>query len=282
MVDLFSFINIFGFLWCYNFIAGIGAVTIAGTIGEWYFTRPPAEGKKDLPNSTMIGALLRVFRFHLGSIAFGSFIIAVVQMMRICLEYVDRQTKKLQESNIVIKLVMKVVKCCLWCFEKCIKYLTFNAYIIVATRGVGFIPAACKSFKLLLDNIATIGILNIVAAFMMLLGKLFIVFLSVYASYTWINTSPEFWKADPANDIEEGSNSLTNRFIPMSVVALFSFIMANNFLGIYGMAIDTIMLCFCEDLSVNKNSTDNYYMGDDLRKAIGQKGKAKKIYSNEE
>ena len=31
---------------------------------------------------------------------------------------------------------MKVVQCCLWCFEKIVKYLTRNAYIYVSITGV--------------------------------------------------------------------------------------------------------------------------------------------------
>ena len=43
-----------------------------------------------------ISSLARVLFYHLGSIAFGSFIIALVQFIRVCLEVVDHQTKKLQ------------------------------------------------------------------------------------------------------------------------------------------------------------------------------------------
>ncbi len=35
-------------------------------------------------------------RFHLGSIAFGSLIIAIVQFIRLCLEYLDHKTKAMQ------------------------------------------------------------------------------------------------------------------------------------------------------------------------------------------
>ena len=35
-------------------------------------------------------------RFHLGSLAFGSLIIAIIQFVRLVLEYVDRKTQTMQ------------------------------------------------------------------------------------------------------------------------------------------------------------------------------------------
>ena len=47
----------------------------------------------------------RCFRYHLGTLAFGSLIIAIVQMIRIVLEYVDRKLKN--NENEVTKFIMK-------------------------------------------------------------------------------------------------------------------------------------------------------------------------------
>ena len=43
----------------------------------------------------------RVARYHLGSMALGSFVIAVCQLLRALLEYLDRQTRQAQEANAV-------------------------------------------------------------------------------------------------------------------------------------------------------------------------------------
>ena len=45
-------------------------------------------------------------RYHLGSIALGSFIIAVIQFIRAVLEYVDRQMKTANPNNMVMKYLM--------------------------------------------------------------------------------------------------------------------------------------------------------------------------------
>ena len=45
-------------------------------------------------------------RYHLGSIALGSFIIAIIQFIRAVLEYIDRQMKAANPGNVVLKYLM--------------------------------------------------------------------------------------------------------------------------------------------------------------------------------
>jgi len=74
-------------------------------------------------------------RYHLGSIALGSFIVAVVQFIRAILEYVDKKTKRLQDTNPVVKFFMCCVKYCVWYLEQVLKFINRNAYILVAVKG---------------------------------------------------------------------------------------------------------------------------------------------------
>ena len=43
--------------------------------------------------------MIRTFRFHLGSLAYGAFLVAVVQFLRLAAEYIDYKTKDLQANN---------------------------------------------------------------------------------------------------------------------------------------------------------------------------------------
>ena len=49
--------------------------------------------------------LVSVVRYHLGSIAFGSLIIAIIQMIRVLLEYVE--TKLKSYDNDFVKYLLK-------------------------------------------------------------------------------------------------------------------------------------------------------------------------------
>ena len=46
---------------------------------------------------------------------------------------------------------------------------------------------------------------------------------------------------------------------PVAVIMLFSFLTAHCFLSVYDMAVDTLLLCFCEDYRVNDGTAGKEY-----------------------
>ena len=70
-----------------------------------------------------------MFRYHLGSLALGSMILALVQVIRYLLYRLERQTAK--SGNAVANICVKCMQCIMWCFERFIKFLNKNAYIQV-------------------------------------------------------------------------------------------------------------------------------------------------------
>lgn len=71
-----------------------------------------------------------LFRFHAGSIAFGSLIIAVVQLLRVILAYIQKKLKG--KSGKIVDALLCMLQCCLWCFEKILRYINRQAYIEVS------------------------------------------------------------------------------------------------------------------------------------------------------
>ena len=128
---------------------------------------------------TVISAFWRLVRFHLGTAAFGSFIIALIQLVRIILAYIEHLVKKyevrmnleisefyngpiLQKKGfgaagkvalVILKAVLACLQCILACFERFMKFINVNAYIETAIYGYNFCRAAMKAFKLLVRNV---------------------------------------------------------------------------------------------------------------------------------
>merc|ERR1712227_1062690 len=88
-------------------------MVIAGAVAGWYFTRDKSDLK--LP---ILGSFKRLVIYHLGTVAFGSFIIALVQLVRMILAYIER---KLAKRTNACGPLLKCCQCVLWCFEKCLK-----------------------------------------------------------------------------------------------------------------------------------------------------------------
>lgn len=88
---------------------------------------------------------LFISRYHTGSIAFGSLLIAIIQLIRIILEYIDHKLKG--KENRVVKFILCCCKCCFWCLEKFMKFINRNAYIMVISCG--FLDSCIGWFKVM-------------------------------------------------------------------------------------------------------------------------------------
>ncbi|KAA8594561.1 hypothetical protein FQN60_011696 [Etheostoma spectabile] len=87
---LFQFYNVFLFFWCANFVTALGQVTLSGAFASYYwaFKKPD-----DIPSYPIFSSLGRALRYHTGSLAFGSLILSIVQVIRVLLEYLDTKLK---------------------------------------------------------------------------------------------------------------------------------------------------------------------------------------------
>ena len=56
----------------------------------------------------VIQSLWRLVRYHLGTVAFGSFIIALIQFIRMIMHYIEKKLKKNGGDNKVIEMCLKV------------------------------------------------------------------------------------------------------------------------------------------------------------------------------
>jgi len=101
----------------------------AGTC-MWYFTGQ-GEAMSDNPHGvSFLKAFSGAMWFHCGSIAMGSFLIALITFIRVIFEYIIYQYEKVgNKENPVYKAFKCVARCILWMLDKYVKFITKNAYI---------------------------------------------------------------------------------------------------------------------------------------------------------
>ncbi|XP_023272092.1 choline transporter-like protein 2 isoform X3 [Seriola lalandi dorsalis] len=256
-----QFYNVFLFFWCANFVIGLGQMTLAGAFASYYwaFVKPD-----DMPAFPVFSSLGRSLRYHTGSLAFGSLILSIVQIIRVLLEYLDHKLKGAQ--NKFAKFLLCCLKCCFWCLEKFIKFLNRNAYIMVAIYGKNFCTSARDAFFLLMRNMIRVAILDKVTDFLLFLGKLLIVGLvGVFAFFFFSGRVKAF---------EDTAPNLHYYWVPIMTVVVGSYLIAHGFFSVYAMCVDTLFLCFLEDLERNDGSAERpYLMPDSLRKILNKKNK---------
>ncbi|KAK6324013.1 hypothetical protein J4Q44_G00063520 [Coregonus suidteri] len=78
-----------GLIWISQFILACQQMTVAGAVVTYYFTR----NKSQLPMTPIVSSMLRLARYHLGTVAKGSFIITLVEIPRLILTYIHNQLK---------------------------------------------------------------------------------------------------------------------------------------------------------------------------------------------
>ncbi|XP_021061928.1 choline transporter-like protein 2 isoform X2 [Mus pahari] len=261
--------NAFMFFWLANFVLALGQVTLAGAFASYYWAMRKPD---DMPAFPLFSAFGRALRYHTGSLAFGSLILAIVQIIRVMLEYLDQRLKVAQ--NKFAKFLMVCLKCCFWCLEKFIKFLNRNAYIMIAIYGTNFCTSARNAFFLLMRNIIRVAVLDKVTDFLFLLGKLLIV--------GSVGILAFFFFTHRIRIVQDTAPPLNYYWVPILTVIIGSYLIAHGFFSVYGMCVDTLFLCFCEDLERNDGSQERpYFMSPELRdillKGSPQEGKQEEV-----
>ncbi|XP_049911770.1 choline transporter-like protein 5-B isoform X2 [Epinephelus moara] len=251
--------NLFVFLWLVNFTIALGQCTLAGAFASYYWAlRKPT----DIPACPLYSSFSRAIRYHTGSLAFGSLILAVVQLVRIVLEYLDHNLKGSQ--NAFARFVLCCLKCCFWCLEHFIKFINRNAYIMIAIYGKNFCTSSKDAFFLLMRNVIRVAVLDKVTDFLLFLGKLLISgSVGVLAFFFFTRKIPV---------IQEEVPSLNYYWVPLLTVIFGSYMIAHGFFNVYAMCVDTLFLCFLWDLEVNDGSPSRpFYMNSTLRRIVSKK-----------
>ncbi|KAJ8404158.1 hypothetical protein AAFF_G00339310 [Aldrovandia affinis] len=207
-------------------------------------------------------------RYHTGTLAFGSLILSLVQLIRVLLEYVDHKLKSKGADNKCIKFLLCCLKCCFWCLEKFLKFLNRNVYIMVSMYGKNFCTSARDAFFLLMRNVLRVAVLDKVTDFLLFLGKLLIVASVGIFSF--------FFFSGRIKAIEETTPTLNYYWVPILTLIVGSYLIAHGFFSVYAMCVDTLFLCFLEDLERNDGSAERpYLMPESLLKILKKKNDPK-------
>ncbi|XP_043534109.1 choline transporter-like protein 4 [Chiloscyllium plagiosum] len=255
--------NIVGFLWCMNFVLALGQCTLAGAFASYYWAfKKPA----DIPYFAVSSSFMRSLRYHTGSLAFGALILTIVQLIRIILEYLDHKLK--HYHNPFTKFLLCCLKCCFWCLEKFIKFINRNAYIMIAVYGKNFCVSAKNAFKLLMRNVVRVVVLDKITDLLLLFGKLLVVGgVGVLAFFFFTG---RIKIPNPTFQVP----TLNYYWVPILTLVVGSYMIAHGFFSVYNMCVDTLFLCFLEDLERNDGSAEKpYYMPSSLMKILNKKNK---------
>ncbi|XP_021924894.1 choline transporter-like protein 1 isoform X2 [Zootermopsis nevadensis] len=243
--------NLLGLFWFIQFCTGCQHMIIAGAVGKWFFTR-----NKNNLGFPVSKSFFNLVRYHLGTVAMGSLFIALVQLARTILAAIQSQLKG--HENAVSRCLFRTCQCCLYCFEKILKYLSRNAYIETAVFGYSFCRGGQEAFRHLASNALRVAAINSVGDFVLFLGKALVVVATILIGITMF----------------DDKTGIRHVWVPLTLAGIFAYLVAHCFITVYEMAIDTIFLCFCEDCERNDGLSRPYYMSRGLMEFVQNSKKA--------
>lgn len=217
----------------------------------WYFARD----KSTVGNRTVLKSVKWAMTFHFGTAAFGSLIIAIIKTIRAVVRYIQKQAKKSRFAR-VVKVVLCAIQCCLWCVEKCMKFINKNAYIQTAIFGYSFCTAARKAFFLILRNLKRITAVAMVAGVVLFMGKLIVPVAVAFVAYNVLQ-----------------SLDLHGIFLPLVITFVISFMTMEMFNEVFDMCIATVLQCYVADEEMIDNPADRFASGS-LRSCVVATGEA--------
>jgi len=156
------FVCAFVLIWGSQVAYNICHVVYCGVFGRWYCRQDES--------TRLRKSLAAAFTTSLGSICFGSLVIAMVR----ALEFMVRQMRRDQqgEGNMVACILLLILECVIACIGDIMEYFSEWAYVQVAVRGVSFYNAVKITYSmcscanlifilqdLLLDSVVTFGAL---------------------------------------------------------------------------------------------------------------------------
>ncbi|KAK5924513.1 hypothetical protein CgunFtcFv8_017122 [Champsocephalus gunnari] len=229
-----------GLVWITEFILACQQMTVAGAVVTYYFTRD----KNRLPVAPILSSVLRLVRYHLGTVAKGAFIITLVKIPRLFLMYIHNQLRG--KENACARCLLKTCICCLWCLEKCLNYLNQNAYAATAINSTSFCTSARDAFVILVENALRVATINAIGDFVLFLGKVLIVTCTAFCGVLLLNAQ----------------RSYAEWLLPLVIVCLFSFLVAHCFLSVFEIVVDVLFLCFAIDTKYNDGTPGREFFMD--------------------
>jgi choline transporter-like protein 2/4/5 len=237
--SLFMF---FGYLWISACIEYLSRFVVIMSACTYYFNnhrdKPDEENPPDVGYSFKCGYLN-----HMGSIAFGAFIIAFIRFIKFIFYNMAKKLQSLggpegEESNGCINCLVGCGACILNCIEKICDYLNEAAYCYMAVTGDHFLSSAWNAFLLNLKHGMKFAFANTIAKMFIFIGKIGIVVANCFSLYFIM----KFRK-----DLDE----VNTMWAPIIIVAIVTYYAASLFLSLFEEAVMSLLTCLSFDMETH-------------------------------
>jgi len=240
---LWTLLIIYGILsiWVLCFLKAFYQYVLAYVVVAYYYEPYDYYGYKDMECCGFLAiaqGTCNALVFHTGSLAFGSFIITIFQVIEKFIQYLQKLNKEHGDLAIV-KCLLCCCFCCVKCMEEFMSFINKNCYIQMAISSSGFCSSLRKVIQVLASIAGTVALLNGAAYIMEVFGVVLISALCGLLTYA-IVTNGTF--------VDETSSHFVDSPEAATIIgAIVGALVAMAFMVIFDMVADTLLYCFGYD-----------------------------------
>lgn len=244
------YFNLFAILWIVAFFVSSGDFIIGASACIWYFNQVPAGAskreKKEHRTTYSINpvctAIYWLYRYHLGSIALGAFMLAVVWAIRLIMAYIYAKLKETGATkNQLVKYVMYVIQCFLQCFERFIRFVNKQAFIYIGLTGKNFCESMLNAFQVVIRHPIEFALLAGLGHFFMYVGMASIILGSMGVGYAMMVFIPTI------------ADQITSPFAPLVIIGVLTYPVADLCLDVYMVACYAVLHCYYVDCRLQES-----------------------------
>ena len=218
---LLVFLFLISYFWSIQVITNVVHVTVAGTVGTWWFTPQDASS---CCSRAVTDSWVRAMTYSFGSICFGSLIVAIIQAVK----EVIRNMREQGDS-----LLACLAECLIGCIEQLVEYFNKWAYVYVGLYGFSFMEAGknvmtlfrSKGWTVIISDMLIDSVLSMVALGVGVLTGIIGIFVAQAAGI----------------DLSQGMVVL-----PFFLGFIFGFALAATLFSIVSSAVNTVIVCYAE------------------------------------
>ena len=228
--------SIFALFWMNGFILSLGQTIIAGAVGVWYFT--PNHSKSSLGTYPIRTGFRNAFIYHLGTVAFGSLILAAIKFVRFLFFWNVKAQAAGNKGNKIFACITACIYSILKFIEKVVNFLNKNAFIQTALMGTNFCVSCGNAVSLIIRNAGRIGTLGLIGGAVHFLGLTFITAATGLAG--WAILASWF------------DGQLTSPIAPVIIFLIIGYCIGSVVISVFSIAVDSILQCFVSDEELHK------------------------------
>ena len=233
-IDTLSIIYIvFSMYWSNQIVDNVVHTTVCGVFGTFYFL----QGTGAAIVKPVWNSFSRSMTYSFGSIAFGSLIVALLQLVRFLID----STRNGRESA-----AAACADCLIGILEGLVKYFNYYAYVHVAIYGKPYIESGKDTWELIKSHGVDVIINDCLIEKCMGVGNLLISLSSALCAYT------------AGSFVSRGSDNALP-IVVTATVFLLSLMLCSVATQLIGSGSSATLVCFAEDPSALQRSKPELY-----------------------